>query len=144
MRVGLPLRIAEVAVNPPQADRRFESYRRSHFPDRLTFHPMPYYVYVLVNPAGRFYIGQTQDLERRLREHNDPEDRTTFYTKRVPGPWRLVHSECYPTRSAAMRREKQLKGGRGREWIKTVVLPQRAVWSCDARRSSPADRGGGC
>ncbi|NOY82671.1 MAG: GIY-YIG nuclease family protein, partial [Kiritimatiellaeota bacterium] len=45
---------------------------------------MPYYV--LANPDDRIYIGQTQDLDRRLREHNDPADRTTFHTKRFPGP----------------------------------------------------------
>jgi len=29
-------------------------------------------VYVLVNPEGKTYVGQTADLERRLAEHNDP------------------------------------------------------------------------
>ena len=29
-----------------------------------------FYVYVIENPAGRFYVGQTDDLERRVLEHN--------------------------------------------------------------------------
>ena len=31
-----------------------------------------YCVYILQNPSGRFYIGHTDDLERRLGEHNNP------------------------------------------------------------------------
>ena len=65
---------------------------------------MPYHVYVLCNPDGRVYIGQTQDLPRRVAEHNDAHDRSTLHTKKYRGPWRLVYSECVPTRSAAMRR----------------------------------------
>ena len=83
---------------------------------------MPYCVYVLANPNDRIYIGQTQDLAQRLREHNDPEDRTTFHTHRHPGPWRLLHTELHSTRARAMHRENQLKGGQGRQWIKSSFL----------------------
>jgi len=82
---------------------------------------MPYHVYVLANPDDRIYIGQTQDLQRRFCEHNDSDDRTTFHTKRYPGPWRLLHSETFSTRSEAIRRERQLKGGQGRQWIRTLL-----------------------
>jgi putative endonuclease len=77
-----------------------------------------YYVYVLRNPDGKTYVGQTNDLERRLHQHNDPECKGTLHTKRHPGPWTLLHSEELPTRSAAMRRERELKTGKGREWIR--------------------------
>ena len=87
---------------------------------------MTYTVYILANPDDRIYIGQTQDLERRLREHNDPDDHTTQYTKRYPGPWRLLHVETFSTRSEAMRRERQLKGGQGRQWIRGTLLTDRA------------------
>ena len=79
---------------------------------------MPYSVYVLLNPAGALYIGQTNDLARRLQEHNDPEYRGTLHTKRRPGPWQLIYKEQCPTRSEAMRRERQLKSAKGREWIR--------------------------
>jgi len=82
---------------------------------------MPYYVYVLLNPDGKTYVGQTADLERRLAQHSDPEFRGTLYTKRHRGPWRLIHSEEHPSRTAAMRRERELKTGKGREWIKQQV-----------------------
>ena len=63
------------------------------------------------------YVGQTEDLARRLLEHNDPLNRRSFHTKRRPGPWLLVYSETHNSRAEAMKRERFLKTGRGREWI---------------------------
>ncbi len=34
---------------------------------------MPYHVYLLQNPAGRYYLGHTDDLERRVTQYNSPE-----------------------------------------------------------------------
>jgi putative endonuclease len=82
---------------------------------------MAFFVYVLLNPQGKTYVGQTPDLERRLNQHNDPTCRLTLHTKRHPGPWRLLHFEEFLSRSAAMRREKELKSGKGREWIRGVL-----------------------
>jgi len=45
-----------------------------------------YRVYVIVNPDGRIYIGQTADLDRRLFQHNDPQDCLTLYTEKYRGP----------------------------------------------------------
>ena len=56
----------------------------------------------------RLYVGQTQDLERRLREHREG---ISFYTKRTDD-WRLIHTEEFDTRAEAMKREKQLKSYR--------------------------------
>ena len=86
---------------------------------------MSFHVYVLVNPNGKTYVGQTNDFERRLKEHNDPEFRGTLHTKRHKGPWRLVHSEVFATRGEAMRREKQLKTGNGRNFIKGLLTRER-------------------
>ncbi len=79
---------------------------------------MCYFVYVLRNPQGAIYIGQTSDLPRRLHQHNNPDFRGTLHTKWHPGPWELVHEEQQPTRGEAMRRERELKSARGREWIR--------------------------
>ena len=74
-----------------------------------------YYVYVLRSDStSRFYIGQTKDLADRVMAHNSGMARYT----RSRGPWTLVHSEEYETRGEAMVRERQLKGGQGREWLK--------------------------
>jgi putative endonuclease len=83
---------------------------------------MPFFVYVLQNPERKTYVGQTADLERRVNQHNDPTCRLTLYTKRHPGPWQLLHFEEFSSRSAAMRRERELKSGKGREWIRGVLL----------------------
>jgi len=83
---------------------------------------MPFFVYVLRNPDGKTYVGQTSDLSRRLAQHNDSDCRLTLHTKRHRGPWRLLHSERFSARSTAMRREKELKSGKGREWIQQFLL----------------------
>ena len=77
-----------------------------------------FYVYVLVSETtGKRYVGQTNDLPRRVAEHNDPTHNPRKHTSRNAGPWRLVHHERFPTRPEAMRREKWLKSGVGREWL---------------------------
>ncbi|MFO0949278.1 MAG: GIY-YIG nuclease family protein, partial [Planctomycetota bacterium] len=49
----------------------------------------PFWVYVLENSSGRFYIGHTEDLERRLSEHNYPGPTLGKFTLKH-GPWVLV------------------------------------------------------
>ncbi len=39
-----------------------------------------YWVYILENPKGKFYIGHTDDLQRRLSEHNSGEKIGSKYT----------------------------------------------------------------
>jgi predicted GIY-YIG superfamily endonuclease len=76
------------------------------------------FVYVLQNPDGKLYIGQTGDVEFRVQQHNDPDHRLTRTTKRFRGPWKLVYSEQHESRSGALAREKALKSGQGRAWLK--------------------------
>ena len=77
-----------------------------------------YTVYVLKSLAtGQFYTGQTENLSRRLKEHNEG---LSEYTK-GRGPWELVYYEEYETRSEAMSREKFLKSGKGREWLQDKI-----------------------
>ncbi|RUA02970.1 MAG: hypothetical protein DSY89_01780 [Deltaproteobacteria bacterium] len=48
-------------------------------------------VYILQSQStGRFYCGQTDHLERRLYQHNDPNYHGSRTTKVFPGPWILV------------------------------------------------------
>ena len=67
-----------------------------------------FWVYVLENEAGGFYVGQTDDLDRRVAEHNEPAPADGKYTLKN-GPWRLVWREPHSTRSSAMQRERQIK-----------------------------------
>ncbi len=83
---------------------------------------MSYYVYVLRSEStGKTYIGQTDNLEKRVVQHNDPDNTLSLYTKRNKGSWRLIYHEICKTRSEAMKREKLLKTGVGREHIKKAL-----------------------
>ena len=63
-----------------------------------------YYVYILSNEEGDLYFGSTNDLRRRLAEHNGGHSTATRKHK-----WALVFYEAYRAESDAHRREHQLK-----------------------------------
>ncbi len=81
----------------------------------------PFWVYVVENPTGKFYVGHTDDLQRRLAEHNDPERAKSKYTRKH-GPWTLVWSEEHADRSSAMRRERFIKSRKSAAWIRGYLL----------------------
>ena len=86
---------------------------------------MPYWVYVLHNPIiDKFYIGQTSNLEARVKSHNDQSHGRKRYTRKQVGYWQLFHSEKFATRSEAMIRETFLKSGMGRDWIRNYISKQ--------------------
>jgi len=79
-----------------------------------------FYVYIIKSVKdNRWYTGQTKDLQHRLFEHNSGKG-LVRYTKRK-GPWELIYNEEYSTRSEAMLREKYLKTGAGRDFIKRQI-----------------------
>jgi putative endonuclease len=60
-----------------------------------------YHVYILRSQStGRLYTGHTDNIERRLIEHNSGK---SMYTKAL-GPWELICQEEYTTRDEAMKR----------------------------------------
>ena len=75
-------------------------------------------VYTLFHRLGETYTGFSNDVTRRLNEHNITE--TKGFTLRYR-PWALIRTESYATKQEAMVREKFLKTGRGREEIKNYV-----------------------
>lgn len=68
---------------------------------------MPYYVYILECSDKTFYIGSTNNLEKRLREHNSAKV-GAHYTK-IRRPVVLKYSEVHPSLSTARKREAELK-----------------------------------
>lgn len=79
-----------------------------------------YSVYVLQSKKdGRLYVGMSQDVRNRLAEHN------AGYTTSTKGyrPWMLVYEELVGTRIQAREREKYLKSGIGKEFLKKILLP---------------------
>ncbi|MFA7254662.1 MAG: GIY-YIG nuclease family protein [Candidatus Omnitrophota bacterium] len=79
---------------------------------------MNYCVYILESQKnGSRYIGFTQDLAKRLQEHNSGRNVST----RSKGPWKLLYSEEQPTKLLAGKREKFFKSGHGRIVIKNLI-----------------------
>jgi putative endonuclease len=79
---------------------------------------MIYFVYVLQNSkTGMLYIGFTANLKHRVSEHK--EGKSLFTRKnRKEGKWKLIYFEGYPNKKDAESREKFLKGGSGRNYLK--------------------------
>ena len=72
-------------------------------------------VYVLFSPGhNKIYIGFTSNLQNRLKSHNELATKGWTINFR---PWSLVIHEEYPTKAEAMKREKNLKGAKGRSEI---------------------------
>lgn len=83
-------------------------------------------VYIIKNSDnGKMYTGYTSDIEKRLLRHNQslPIKKSSFtFKNKSDGEWVLVYKELYETREKAMERERWLKTGVGREYIKKIVL----------------------
>ncbi|HRB54117.1 MAG TPA: GIY-YIG nuclease family protein, partial [Bacteroidia bacterium] len=77
-------------------------------------------VYVIYSQSHNvFYKGMTEDLERRLFQHNN--GLLGNYTKNK-APWRLVYSETFLSKSDALKREKYFKTGAGRDFLKSKII----------------------
>ena len=80
-------------------------------------------VYILLTSKNTFYIGQTKQLDIRIKEHKEKKG-----SKHMRAfPWfTLVHTETYKTRSEALRQEALLKKMtrlQKEEYVKTKKLP---------------------
>ena len=67
-----------------------------------------YYIYILRTSSNTLYVGQTNNLERRLKEHKNKSSRSAKYI-RYFSSFKLDYSEQYLTRKEATEREIQLK-----------------------------------
>jgi len=71
---------------------------------------MSFWVYILQSQtSGRYYFGQTDNIEKRLAQHNDPNNHLAQTTKRFLGPWQLTWSIQMENRSEAIRLERKIK-----------------------------------
>ena len=80
---------------------------------------MRYYVYVIKSLEGYYYTGSTEDLERRLSEHNNKSK--SFWTKRGSN-WEVIYCEEFESRQEAMKRERWMKSGHGKKLLKEKGL----------------------
>ena len=75
-------------------------------------------LYILYSKTiDRYYVGYTNDFERRLSEHNRIKHKYTD----IGIPWRLVHSEIYPSKKEAMLRERFIKSRKSKQFIIDLI-----------------------
>ena len=78
---------------------------------------MSCHVYVLKsNRHDKSYVGSTNDLERRLSEHNNGK---SAYTSKYK-PWSIIYTEEFSVLKEARERERYLKGRSGRRFLKKI------------------------
>lgn len=76
-----------------------------------------YTVYILFSENfGKHYTGYTSDLDTRIISHNEFGHGWTAKYR----PWKLIFSKSFNTKNEAMKFEKWLKSGMGRDFIKTL------------------------
>jgi putative endonuclease len=76
------------------------------------------FVYILQSETtGRFYVGSTNNLERRVGEHHRGKDLAT----RGHGPWKLVYQEQFEILADARRREYEIKQWKSSKLIRALI-----------------------
>ncbi|RPH93541.1 GIY-YIG nuclease family protein [candidate division KSB1 bacterium] len=79
---------------------------------------MSFFVYILLSQGHeRTYVGQTEDVLKRLARHNAGFVKSTKAWR----PWILLHEESFATRSEAMKREEWFKTVHGRKFISRLI-----------------------
>jgi putative endonuclease len=76
-----------------------------------------YFAYILASRSRVLYIGVTNDLGRRLRQHR--EGRASAFTRKYRVD-RLVYAEGFRYVEDAIRREKQIKGWRRERKLRLI------------------------
>ena len=79
-----------------------------------------YSIYVIQHSVTKqIYIGKTNDLQRRIKEHNANKQNAT---KRKSGEWKLIYVEAYRSKKDADERENKLKQhGSNKRWLKDRI-----------------------
>ncbi|QED39136.1 GIY-YIG nuclease family protein [Antarcticibacterium arcticum] len=77
-----------------------------------------YFVYSISSLTRNYiYVGLTDNVERRFIQHNTGRNKTT----KPYLPFKLIYTEEFPDRDAARKREKYLKSGIGKEFLRSKL-----------------------
>ena len=77
-----------------------------------------FYVYILQSSVDEsFYIGFTENLDKRVNQHNSGE---SGYTSRKM-PWKLVYFEEFNTKTDAIKRERFLKAQKNKVFYHRLI-----------------------
>jgi len=79
------------------------------------------FLYILQSlTSGRYYVGSTDDLDRRVSEHQGGKNLAT----RGRGPWKLVYFEQFDSLLDARRREQEVKRWKSAKLIQALIVGQ--------------------
>ena len=86
---------------------------------RIHFHHnyLMYYVYIIALSNNTLYTGSTDDMRRRIKEHDGGKVNSTKHKR----PLHLIHYEAYLLKSDAARREKYLKTTEGKRFLRQQI-----------------------
>jgi putative endonuclease len=77
-----------------------------------------FFVYILQSEkSARFYIGYSENPDRRLAEHNSGKVKSTKPFR----PWIKVYIESYLSEAEAIKREKYLKAMKSKVYIQNLI-----------------------
>jgi DNA modification methylase/predicted GIY-YIG superfamily endonuclease len=124
-----------VFVDPIKFDKKINP-KKLRFGSKIDL-PAPcqkyYYIYAIKCENDSIYIGQTEDIEKRWREHLKGK---ISWTKKYK-PLAVIHYEEFKTREEALERERMLKTGFGRKWLKNEMLKGNLrPWNKNAARQA--------
>ena len=79
-----------------------------------------HYLYILCSlKTGKYYVGETPDIDKRLHYHNSPELNTNSTKSGIP--WELVKSFPLDDRSLALRIEKHVKKMKSSKYLENLI-----------------------
>jgi len=77
-----------------------------------------FFVYILLSQKdNQFYIGYTQNIERRFQEHNSGNNESTKFRR----PFKLLYYECHSHQADALRRERYFKTTKGKSTLRQML-----------------------
>ena len=81
-----------------------------------------YFVYILKSlRIKRHYVGHTDNLRKRLKQHNAGMTKST----KAYIPWKIIYTEEFKTRTEAIQREKEIKSYKGGIKFKKLIDSER-------------------
>ena len=79
---------------------------------------MKYFVYILFSEKlSKYYVGHTNDIERRFYEHNIGHEKFT----RTGTPWKLVYLQTFASKSEARQEEIRIKNRKSKKYIENLI-----------------------
>ena len=77
-----------------------------------------FFTYILFSEKlNKYYIGSSDDPEKRLLRHNAGHSKFT----KTGIPWKIMYKEVFNTRAEAFRREQEIKNKKSRSYLEKLI-----------------------